>query len=242
MRKVIQKIANALGYHVSRHARSVLSKDFADIQRLCSGLEAPVIFDVGAHHGEVTAQFRMLFPGAEIYAFEPFVESYEIVKKKTAADARIHVFNHGLSDKEGVLAFHSNKSSATNSLLPTDESSEGIWRSGQLETQEIIEARFRTLDLAMADLGVDRINVLKLDVQGAEALVIRGAENACRLGKIGLIYTEIITQPTYTGQKRFDESLAIYYDHGFDLHSIYNLSLTPQGCLRQMDAIFIWRG
>ena len=208
MRRFFQNIANALGYHISRRSGSVLPRDFVEIQRLCAGLDAPVIFDVGAHHGEVTAQFRTLFPKAKIYAFEPFGESYEIVKNKSAADARIQVFNHGLSDNEGVSAFHSNLSSATNSLLATDGSSGGIWRRGQLETQEIIEARFSTLDAVMADLGVDRIDVLKLDVQGAEGLVMNGAENACRLGKIGLIYTEMITQPTYVGQKRFDESLA----------------------------------
>jgi FkbM family methyltransferase len=241
MKNFIQKIANSFGYQVSRHAGSILAKDFAEIQRLCFGIKSPVIFDVGAHHGQVTAQFRELFPQAEIYAFEPFVGSYEILKTQTCADSMIHVYNHGLSDSEGVLAFHSNKSSATNSLLPTDLSSEGIWRSGQLETQEVIQARFKTLDSVMADLVVPRIDVLKLDVQGAESLVIGGAEMACRLGNIGLIYTEIITQPTYIGQKRFDESLAIYYDQGFELHGIYNLSLTPRGCLRQVDAIFTRR-
>lgn len=56
---------------------------------------------------------------------------------------------------------------------------------------------------------------------------------------IHLIYAEIITQPTYVGQSRLDKYLFTFFEQGFDLFNIYNLSSTSTGCLNQFDAIFI---
>jgi hypothetical protein len=53
-----------------------------------------------------------------------------------------------------------------------------------------------------------------------------------------MIYTEIITQPTYIGQLRFDEALKAFYGAGFDLHYVYNLTASKSGKLCQVDALF----
>jgi len=65
-----------------------------------------------------------------------------------------------------------------------------------------------------------------------------GASGACGRGIIGLVYSEIITQPTYRGQKRFDKALAPFYDSGFDLYNCYHGTCTSDGRLRAVDAIF----
>lgn len=211
---------------------------FTAMQRLLDGVDEPVIFDVGAHHGSVSLLFRKLFPKATIYAFEPFQESFEHLKANTASDPKIHAFNFGLSDRDGEQSFHSNPSSATNSLLATHEQAAQTWGSGLLETQQTVQAQFKTIDSVLATMGIPKIDLLKLDVQGAEHLVIAGATASCKDGRIGLIYSEIITQPTYKSLKRFDEALASFYDKNFDLFDIYNLNNSPEGRLRQVDVIF----
>ena len=65
-----------------------------------------------------------------------------------------------------------------------------------------------------------------------------GAAETCRRELIRLVYSEIIIQPTYKGQKRFDQFLGSFYDSGFDLYHFYNLSFSNEGRLRQVDAIF----
>jgi hypothetical protein len=94
------------------------------------------------------------------------------------------------------------------------------------------------LDSVISELQLPKIDILKLDVQGAEHLVMKGAGSACRERRINIIYSEIITQPTYVGQKRLDEALGVFYESGFDLHNIYNLNSSESGRLRQVDAIF----
>jgi len=54
-----------------------------------------------------------------------------------------------------------------------------------------------------------------------------------------LIYTEIIMLPTYENQLDFDEFIKLMKSFGFRLFNLYNLSLTKEGELRQVDALFL---
>ena len=159
---------------------------FTTMQRLLMGIKEPVIFDVGAHHGRISRAFRKLFPTSTIYAFEPFKESFEQLKANTATDPRIHAFNFGLSDREGTQSFHSNLNSETNSLLSTDKSGSQTWGPGLLETQAVVQTQFKTIDSMMEAMQIPGIDILKLDVQGAEHLVIGGALETCSRGIIVL--------------------------------------------------------
>ena len=237
MKKTLQKLANRYGYRISRLSNPSINA-FTAMQHLLMDIKEPIIFDVGAYHGHISLAFRKMFPMSTIYAFEPFEESFEHLKANTASDQRIKAFNFGLSNREGTQAFHSNIMSGTNSLLSTDESGSRTWGKRLLETKETIQAQFKTIDSVVEKMRIPRIDLLKLDVQGAEPFVIEGASEMCRRGIIRVIYSEIITQPTYKDQKRFDEVLASFYNHGFDLYNIYYMSLTREGRLRQVDAIF----
>jgi len=239
MKQAIQKIARSLGYDISRvNTKAPVSDPFAEMKRLCRGVEQVTIFDVGAHHGQTARRFRELFPESTIFSFEPFPQSFDVLKRQVAHDPSIRIFNFGLSSRDETSDFHSNPNSETNSLLSTDSLGATTWGQGLLETKEIVRAKFKMLDSVISELKLPKIDILKLDVQGAEHLVMKGAASACREGQIDMIYSEIITQPTYVGQKRLDEALRVFYDSGFDLHNIYNPSLSESGRLRQVDAIF----
>ncbi len=238
MKKLLQKLANRFGYRISRIAGGDTADAFNDMQRLLRGTKRPIIFDVGAHHGHVSRHFRALFPTSLIYAFEPFPESFKVLQANTRDDSKIHALNVGLSDREGQQLLHSNTNSATNSLLATDENGARTWGQGLLETAEIVETRFSTADSVVAAHVIPTIDILKLDVQGAESRVMAGSSAICKQGLINLVYSEIIIQPTYVGQSRFDDALSAFYDQGFDLYNIYNMSCTSDGRLRQVDALF----
>jgi FkbM family methyltransferase len=242
MKWAFQKIAHSLGYQVSRisskPAEPAHSDPFAEMRRLCRGMEGLTIFDVGAHHGQTARKFRGLFPEARIFSFEPFLESFDVLKRHVAHDPNIRIFDFGLSSRDETSDFNSNSYSETNSLLSSDRLGARTWGEGLLETKEIVRAKFKMLDSVISELQLPKIDILKLDVQGAEHLVMKGAGSACRERRINIIYSEIITQPTYVGQKRLDEALGVFYESGFDLHNIYNLNSSESGRLRQVDAIF----
>lgn len=239
MKQLIKSMALRLGFKISRVSSGIPHPDpFCEMKRLLQGVDQPIIFDVGAHHGESVDEFRSLFPQSLIYSFEPFNESYFQLRHHTESDPLTSTFNFGLSNEDSLQKFFSNSSSATNSLLSTDTKGGETWDEGMLDTKEIIELEFRTLDSILNENDINHINILKLDVQGAEHLVIEGGKLAIKERKIDIIYSEIIIQPTYNNQKRLDEAFKIFYDCGYDLHNIYNCSLTKNGKLRQIDAIF----
>ncbi len=239
IKPLINKACGLFGYQVIR-AHTVPPSDdpFEDMRRLVSAPAAPIIFDVGAHHGRVSLHYRKLFPTATVYAFEPFPESFEQLKKNTAADPMIKAFNFGFSDVAGSKLFSNNASSATNSLFETDDRGAEAWGKG-LETTKRITASFSTIDQFVTEMKIPAIDILKLDVQGAEYLVLEGAAQTLAAGRVNLIYSEVITQPTYKNQKELHEVLGRFHDRGFRVHNIYDLSRTNHGALRQIDVIFL---
>ena len=110
-----------------------------------------------------------------------------------------------------------------------------------MKSKELVQCSFTTLDEFATEQGISFIDILKMDVQGAETLVLDGGKRLLESRRIGLVYTEIITMPTYERQKPLWEVLKMLEDFGMCLHNIYNLNLTqgPEGRLRQVDVIFV---
>ena len=65
-----------------------------------------------------------------------------------------------------------NRNAETNSLLPSDRRAGRYWGEGLLETESELEVPLQTLDGFCAERSVERVDVLKLDDQGAEYSVL----------------------------------------------------------------------
>lgn len=235
----IGRFLHRRGYHLQRLSRpGEPGPAFLQQAELCGKIERPVIFDGGAYHGEVTKIYRQLFPKAVIHAFEPFPESHAILKRNCSGDPDIHTPCLGLADKPGKRAFAINAFTATNSLLPTAPEATATWREGYFETKETRELDFTTIDAYVAEHGIGHIDILKLDLQGAEPLALQGAQETLSAGRIGLVFMEVLTTPVYQGQKKLHEMLALMETQGFELHDFYELSRKDDR-LYQLDALFI---
>lgn len=232
IKKTLARIINHFGYDLHR-----IPDPFIDQKNLIKGIKGPVIFDVGAHHGQTSIMYSKLFKNGLIYSFEPYAESFKYLSTKVKRYDNIKPFNVALGNKIGKSKFYINPSSPTNSLLPTDAKAPQIWGDGLLESTDQTEVDVVTIDSFVEKYEIKRVDILKLDTQGTEYQIIEGAGKAFSEGRIKVIYTEIITMPTYIGQKELHEVLHIIQDKGFRLHNFYNYSLT-NGKLRQVDAIF----
>jgi FkbM family methyltransferase len=214
---------------------------FHEQRRMLADVAKPVLFDVGAHEGLTTLQYKELFPGARVYAFEPFEGSFQKLRAATGNVPGVHLVNQALGRTRGELKFRVNQSTATNSLLPTDPRARETW-NGMDVTDTVAETvvQVDTLDHFLeANDGIGRIDVLKLDAQGGEMDILLGAEKSIGQGRVRILYTEIIVMPTYTGQRSLDEYLAFMRGHGFVLHNLYNPLFSNSGQLNQVDALFV---
>lgn len=238
MKRLIKGFFEFFGFRISRLTKPDPHQDAFEMQKNIAG-NANVIFDVGAYVGEVALVYKHLFPGSKIYSFEPFPESYQKLKENVATSDNIIAINKGLTNQSGKQKFYSNKYAPTNSLLAASADADKNWGKDVLSNLESIQAEFSTIDEFVEENNIAEIDILKMDVQGAEHLVLKGAERSLSKGLVKLIYTEIITRSTYEGQAELDVLLKMYKDYGFELFSFYNYSNNSLGQLRHVDAIFV---
>lgn len=237
MRQLLKSLKRR--YRNRRNLRLGLkSRDPYVIQRELIRAEDVMIFDVGAHVGETAARYRSLFPRAMIHSFEPFPESFARLSSVAADLQPIEAHALALAVSEGEARFSVNRNPATNSLLASDNRGEVYWRGDTPKPAGHLSVRTMSLDGFARDRSIERIDILKMDVQGGEYDVLRGGRDLLRRQAIGLIYMELIMAPTYVGQHRLREYLEIFDENGYELFDFYNLG-HGHGRLLQADIIVV---
>ncbi|MEO7393553.1 MAG: FkbM family methyltransferase [Chitinophagaceae bacterium] len=237
MKKIFNGLLYRLGYRL-QPINTPLQNAFK-AQEYLMGSSPLTIFDIGAHFGETSLFYNKIFSYPTIYSFEPFLPSFEILKSSVKSFHNIKVFNLAISSFSGQVDFNVNKSSATNSILPTSKDGGKNWGENLLDTIETIKLDSITIDDFVEKCNIENIDILKIDTQGTEYEIIQGASKSIEQNKIKLIYLEIIIVSTYQGQKYFDEILLLLRTKGFQLFNIYNCTYSDKNELKQLDAIFI---
>ena len=144
------------------------------------------ILDIGSWHLGQSIEFAGIFKQARIDAFEPVPESYELCLKNReglseADKERIRVHNIAISDKTGEVSFY--PIDGENSSVPNIGASsmfkfiDGLNGTpfGQNLTQKEIKVKAETLDKWCAENKIKKVDIMWVDVQGAELLVFKGA-------------------------------------------------------------------
>lgn len=238
MKSFLRSILRPLGYEIRRLQVDHHTDPYREQAILLRGCHAPTIIDAGANVGNMTLKYKSLFPHATIHAFEPFQASFEQLTRNTAHLQGVIPNQLGLADANGTRQFHANQTPSTNSLFPaTTQALQGTGGE-RFKSTALVSIDLVTLDTYALDHDLQQIDILKLDVQGAEPQVLQGAAHLIQSGAIHLIFTEIMVAPFYEGQQHLHQALQMYDQLGFRLYNFYDLSAF-EGPLRQLDAIFI---
>lgn len=129
-----------------------------------------------------------------------------------------------------------NRSVDTNSLLTSIKL--GATSDKSCETLDTIDIPLTTVDEFCKENNIHEIDILKIDVQGAELKVLEGSKNMLANKKIKLIYTESYFTQQYLNQPLFHEISMLLYENGFTLQDIYDPYYSKRHILWS-DAIFI---
>jgi len=196
------------------------------------------IFDIGAHTGETVQYYRRLFPKSRIFAFEPNPELYQFCQQRFQEDKKvsIHQFAVGAENKQETMFI--NNDSATSSLKKSVEEAEKNWGRAVYQTVKTENVKVVTLDRFCGSIGVDVIHICKVDVQGHEMEVLRGAQGLLAQSQISLLQLEWINLPTYEKQTDLGQMIALMLENKYELNSIYNLETLSDGKLAQADLLF----
>lgn len=212
-----------------------IPEDYKDQEKIL-GKSVNVIFDVGANVGQTSFKYRKLFPHAIIHSFEPFPPVFEKYLLAISGDKHIKPNQLALSKNAGTSTFFTNKNNYTNSLLPVEASHKN---DENFAPDTEIKVTTSTLDLYCKANHIEHIDILKMDVQGGELMVLQGAENMLKEGKVDLIYTEITTSPFYENQPTFETIRSFLEKYGFKVFRSYDDGVPTKNLTAEGDVIFI---
>jgi FkbM family methyltransferase len=208
-------------------------------QRTIVGCGAKIIIDVGAHHGHSSAEYLRSFQDASIFALEPdplnFAKAQDLLAE---FGGRARLFNFAASDRDGTARLNRNTHDGTHSLFEIGDQT--YWggfaqKSGEVEIETV------TLDTFASTHGIEHIDILKLDIQGAELLALVGASELLRGNRISLIATEVEFYPLYQSQPLFWDVGSFLQQHGFRFYGLYDCHYHAKNnlVLSWADAIFL---
>ncbi|MEK7507467.1 MAG: FkbM family methyltransferase [Patescibacteria group bacterium] len=171
-----------------------------------------VVFDVGAAVGDTAVTFLKSFPKATVYCFEPLPESFAALKRNIAGfGERVRCFNFALSDRNGVADFYMNANHDSSSFVTKPSGVGGA----------TIKVNVRRLDDVIRELGIEKIDFMKVDVEGWEKEFIDGGKTAFK-EKIDNLFIEI--NPVYCGGERkhfYIDVLEMIYAAGFSWVGVF---------------------
>lgn len=154
-------------------------------KRLANGKKPLVLFDAGANVGEYTLEMRRRFgPEAVIHSFEPAQATFDLLSKHTASQPNIHCHHFGLGQEETALELFYDAPGSSIASLYTQRPDHDI-KTNLRETVQI-----RTIDAFCGENNIERIDFLKIDVEGFELQVLQGAKSMIERDAIAFIQFE----------------------------------------------------
>jgi FkbM family methyltransferase len=140
-----------------------------------------VIVDLGSHIGSSIVFFRVRHPNAQIHGFEPDPRTFAALEANVGALEGVTIDPRAVSGADGESTFHCSPYSLASSLA-------GEGRP--------VAVRTVSLDTLMDELGLDHIDLLKLDVEGAEYDVLSGTERLDSVRAIcGELHPRLVGRP-----------------------------------------------
>ncbi len=189
--------------------------------------EPLIIFDIGGNMGQSIKEFKIHFPESLIYSFEP--DQNMFIQLRKYENMKIKCFNLALGDIENEKELNVYKESGNNSFLDINENNH-IFKNSEhpkitngvkkIRTQKCM---MTTLDSFCSKNNIENIDILKIDVQGFENNVLRGALKMLENSRVGIIIVEIIFDNIYSQENSFFALESIFKDFGYSLWDISHI-------------------
>jgi FkbM family methyltransferase len=176
-----------------------------------------VWLDVGAHLGEKTFAEAENDPNLRVYAFEP---NLRLASQRMGRLANFVVVPMAVAETDGSAQFHLNDCDEASSLPPFDEHVLAE-RAGkeELRVDRTVAVPAIRLDSFLDQAGIERVDFLKIEAQGADLAVIKSCGSRLRdIARIEL-GAQITDRPLYSGAASRDEIVAFLETAGFELES-----------------------
>jgi FkbM family methyltransferase len=193
-----------------------------------------VVFDVGANRGQTIDLICRSLRKPKITAFEP---NPELIARLQAAYGTTNITLEGiaLGSSSGVREFNVLENHELSSFLELDRSTSNPFRQTPLHVRCPVPVD--TLDSYVKARGVNQLDLLKIDVQGYDLEVLRGASGLLADQLVETILIEVNFVQMYVGQGSFGEIERYLWDRGYGLLCMYEIVRTGE-CVSWATACF----
>lgn len=148
-----------------RNAAGVFLEIFQDevYEQVWRPKPGDIVLDIGAYVGMFTVKAsRLVGDKGKVIAVEPSPQNYELLEKNCEGLNNVILVKKAIMSKTGTGKLYYAKSTASNSLI--------------IRGERYVEVRTIKLDDLMIDLGLDKVDIIKIDAEGAEIDVLQGGQ------------------------------------------------------------------
>lgn len=203
--------------------------DSLELLEMCRALGIETIYDIGANVGTWSLLAKSIFPQASIQAFEPLESCRAAFLRNTALVDGIDFHGVALGPDDRVATMHIGAVTDTSSLLPPYD--QAGFKEAAARALPV-----RSLDAFVIANKLPEPDLLKLDVQGYELEVLKGAPMMLQHAKA--VLCEVSFVPLYKGQCLFADVVTFMSLAGFSLRA-FAVETRTGVALEQTDVLFI---
>ena len=154
-----------------------------DIQRLTKSNNICTIFDVGANIGDTVENYSSRFPSAKFFAFELISHTFNILRSRCVSISNTFIYKTAIGQQLSKVEVHYQDSNQHNSL-----SKDMNLPCPNMEQSEIVTVE--TINSFCKENNISSIDLLKIDTEGYELEVLKGASNLLKSASVKFIYIE----------------------------------------------------
>lgn len=144
---------------------------FADLRRLIPSYTPSVVLDIGANVGQSVHEVRDAYPYSEIWCLEPSSKYFTQLESKFRDDPKVRCFRLAAGDFNGIASMTTDAQSTMNRV---------VLDSGADPAQELEQVQACTIDSFCDQHQLRKVNLMKVDVEGHDLHVLRGAREFLR--------------------------------------------------------------
>lgn len=219
------------GYKIfkKKEIDNIFFNKFKSLQYFFNKKDRLTIFDIGANIGQSVDLYKDNFPNSIIHSFEPDNETYHILSSKKISNV---IYNNlALSSKSETKILNKYSDSANNSFYNLNKNSfaitsgahPNVLKCTNEKNQHTQECLATTVDEYVKKNNLNKINIMKIDVQGFENDVLKGSYHSLKNNIIDLIIVEIIFDDIYGRSNSFYEVEKIISQLGYVLWDISHI-------------------
>jgi FkbM family methyltransferase len=237
LRRSVHAVVQRLGFDLVPYD----IERFPELRRpqLLRARQIDLVLDVGANEGHYGEALRSGGYAGRIVSFEPLSSARPELERRATTASGWETLPFALGDTAGTRVFHVAGNSVSSSLLPMAARHLGSAPESAYVSEESVDVR-RLDDVAPDVIRPGERVWLKVDAQGFELPILRGAEQT--LERVEVVETELSLVELYEGQALFGDMLDHLTSRGFGALSLEPLFCDPlTGELLQVDGVFARR-